>query len=426
MAEPSDSPGVSDLKRLVADLLALVVLAQMGAAQQGPAAFDCRALAEAVEVDGNLAEWDRANARFVPLSCVEPLPSQKDLSASVAASFDRDALYLALHVQDERIVADTTNFWDSDGVDVYFEVGEGATPRRFRLCLLPFNEGRKFGVVTWEGRRVLGPGGLNGVEAVARELGEGSGAYGIEARIPLHPFGVDPLAAAPIRVDVAIRDHDAPDKSVTDAEPPESATLSLSGRKNLAGGGAELPRLSFVGNLKRDLAARPEASTSVGRTALVGALVAIALVIFVGLSARSVQRALLPQLPRWKRIAWPALAAIALLLAAVGIHGLLAYTVAQRSQEIGVRLALGAEPWSVARMILSDGMRLALVGIALGVPGAYAAARGMSALLFGVQPGDPVTIGTAIGVALLMTFAGALVPALRALRLSPLVALRTE
>jgi DNA-binding NtrC family response regulator/GGDEF domain-containing protein len=316
MAEPSGFPGVSDLKRLVADLLALVVLARIGAAQQGPAAFECRALGEAVEVDGNLAEWDRANARFVPLSCAEPLPSQKDLSASVAASFDRDALYLALHVQDERIVADTTNFWDSDGVDVYFEVGEGATPRRFRLCLLPFNEGRKFGVVTWEGRRVLGPGGLNGVEAVARELGEGSGAYGIEARIPLHPFGVDPLAAAPIRVDVAIRDHDAPDKSETDAEPPERATLSLSGRKNLAGGGAELPRLSFVGSLKRDLAARPEASTSVGRTALVGALVAIALVIFVGLSARSVQRALLPQLPRWKRIAWPALAAIALLLAA--------------------------------------------------------------------------------------------------------------
>jgi putative ABC transport system permease protein len=120
------------------------------------------------------------------------------------------------------------------------------------------------------------------------------------------------------------------------------------------------------------------------------------------------------------------LAALALLLAAVGIHGLLAYTVSQRSQEIGVRLALGADPSGVARMILSDGMRLAVFGIALGVPGAYAAARGMSALLFGVQPGDPVTIGTAIGVALLMTFAGALVPALRALRLSPLVALRTE
>jgi DNA-binding NtrC family response regulator len=306
---------MSELNRLVAEILAIAALAQNGAAPPGATTFDCRAASEAVVVDGNLAEWDRARALFVPLTCAEPLPAQKDLSATVAASFDRDALYLALRVQDERIVADTTNFWDSDGVDVYFEVGEGATPRRYRLCLLPFNEGRRFGVVTWDGRRVLGPGGLNGVEAVARELGEGSGAYGIEARIPLHPFGVDPLAPPPIRIDVAIRDHDAPDKSETDAEPPESATLSLSGRKILTGGGAELARLEFTGSLKRELLSRPEAPTSVGRTALVGALVAIALVILVGLSARSVQRALLPQLPRWKRVAWPVFAVIVLLLA---------------------------------------------------------------------------------------------------------------
>ena len=120
------------------------------------------------------------------------------------------------------------------------------------------------------------------------------------------------------------------------------------------------------------------------------------------------------------------LAAIALLLSGVGIHGLLAYTVAQRSQEIGVRLALGAEPSSVARMIVSDGMRLAIVGIVLGVPGAYAAGRGMSALLFGVQPGDPATIAAAVSLAVLMTLAGSLVPALRALRVSPMLALRGE
>jgi len=121
-----------------------------------------------------------------------------------------------------------------------------------------------------------------------------------------------------------------------------------------------------------------------------------------------------------------ALAAIAILLSAVGIHGLLAYTVSQRSQEIGVRLALGAEPSSVARMIFSDGMRLAALGIVLGVPGAYAAGRGMSTLLFGVEPGDPATIATALGVALIMTLAGCLLPALRALRVSPISALRAE
>jgi putative ABC transport system permease protein len=120
------------------------------------------------------------------------------------------------------------------------------------------------------------------------------------------------------------------------------------------------------------------------------------------------------------------LAAVAVLLSAVGIYGLLAYTVAQRSQEIGVRLALGADPARVGRMILADGMRMAVIGIVPGVLGAYAAARAMSALLFGVAPGDPATFATAVGLALLMTFAGSLVPALRAVRVSPMSVLRAE
>jgi ABC-type antimicrobial peptide transport system permease subunit len=120
------------------------------------------------------------------------------------------------------------------------------------------------------------------------------------------------------------------------------------------------------------------------------------------------------------------LAAVAVLLSGVGIYGLLAYTVSQRSQEIGVRLALGAEPSRVGRMIVADGMRLALFGIVPGVLGAYAAARGMSALLFGVAPGDPATFATGVGVALLMAFAGSLVPAVRAVRVSPMSVLRAE
>jgi predicted permease len=120
------------------------------------------------------------------------------------------------------------------------------------------------------------------------------------------------------------------------------------------------------------------------------------------------------------------LAAVAVLLSAVGIYGLLAYTVAQRSQEIGVRLALGADPATVGRMILADGMRMAVIGIVPGVLGAYAAARGMSALLFGVAPSDPATFATAVGLALLMTLAGSLVPALRAVRVSPMSVLRAE
>ncbi len=121
-----------------------------------------------------------------------------------------------------------------------------------------------------------------------------------------------------------------------------------------------------------------------------------------------------------------ALAAIALLLAGVGIYGLLAYTVAQRSREIGVRLALGAQPNAVARMIVAQGMTLALVGLVPGVAVAYAAARGMQALLFGVGPGDPVTILVAVALVLVITLAGTLVPALRAVRVNPMLVLRAD
>jgi predicted permease len=119
-------------------------------------------------------------------------------------------------------------------------------------------------------------------------------------------------------------------------------------------------------------------------------------------------------------------AVVAILLSAVGIYGLLAFTVAQRSQEIGVRLALGAEPARVGRMILADGMRLAVFGIVPGMLGGYLAARGMSALLFGVAPGDPATFAIAVGVVLLMALAGTLVPALRAVRMTPMSVLRAE
>ena len=121
-----------------------------------------------------------------------------------------------------------------------------------------------------------------------------------------------------------------------------------------------------------------------------------------------------------------ALAGIALLLSGVGIHGLLAYMVSQRTHEIGVRLALGAEPSAVARMVLSEGMKLAVLGILVGIGVAYASARGMSALLFGVEPGDPATFAVAVALALVMTLAGALLPAMRAVRVDPLVMMRTQ
>ena len=120
------------------------------------------------------------------------------------------------------------------------------------------------------------------------------------------------------------------------------------------------------------------------------------------------------------------LAAIALLLAGVGIHGLLAYTVAQRSREIGVRMALGARPWEVARLVVGEGLVLAVIGIVLGVAAASGAARWMSSLLFGVSPADAVTLVAAVGLGLAMTLTGSIVPTWRAARVSPLTAMRTE
>jgi ABC-type antimicrobial peptide transport system permease subunit len=121
-----------------------------------------------------------------------------------------------------------------------------------------------------------------------------------------------------------------------------------------------------------------------------------------------------------------ALALIALLLTGVGIHGLLAFMVAQRSQEIGVRLALGAAPAQLARMIMGEAARLAVLGAVPGILLAYWAARTMRSLLFGIEPADPMTIGVGVVVVMLVTFAGSLVPALRAVRVSPLVAMRAE
>jgi ABC-type antimicrobial peptide transport system permease subunit len=120
------------------------------------------------------------------------------------------------------------------------------------------------------------------------------------------------------------------------------------------------------------------------------------------------------------------LAIVAIVLSGIGIYGLLAYTVSQRSSEISLRLALGADPSRLGRMIFADGMRLALIGIVPGALVAYVAARSMSALLFGVAPSDPPTFVTAVGLALVMTFAGSLVPALRAVRVTPMSILRAE
>jgi putative ABC transport system permease protein len=121
-----------------------------------------------------------------------------------------------------------------------------------------------------------------------------------------------------------------------------------------------------------------------------------------------------------------AFGALALTLAAVGLYGLLAYWVARRTQEIGIRVALGAQRSTVLRLVLSDALRMLALGIAFGVPAAWALARYVSSLLFGLTTTDPTTIAVAAGVLTLTGLAAASAPARRATRVNPLVALRTE
>ena len=118
--------------------------------------------------------------------------------------------------------------------------------------------------------------------------------------------------------------------------------------------------------------------------------------------------------------------ALALVLAAVGIYGVMSYAVAQRVHEIGIRMALGAEPRDVLRLIIGQGLRLTLLGVALGVAGSLAAGHWLASLLFGVQATDPLTY---VGVAFLLVgvaFLACYIPARRAMRVDPMIALRYE
>jgi putative ABC transport system permease protein len=118
--------------------------------------------------------------------------------------------------------------------------------------------------------------------------------------------------------------------------------------------------------------------------------------------------------------------AIAMILAVVGIYGVLAYEVAQRTQEIGIRMALGANRGGIVRLVFGQSLRVVLAGVVIGVGAALGLARLMTTMIYQVQPADPLTYAGVTGLVLCAAALSALLPARRATRVDPLIALRYE
>ncbi|MGH9386115.1 MAG: FtsX-like permease family protein [Vicinamibacterales bacterium] len=137
------------------------------------------------------------------------------------------------------------------------------------------------------------------------------------------------------------------------------------------------------------------------------------------IAARSVERR------QWTMLLLGCFAVLAL-LAAAGIYGVMAHLVSLRTPEIGVRLTLGARPMSVMRQVMGEGVTQTAIGLALGLGASFAVMQGMRAILFGIEPTDPLTLTSVAGALLAVAVVAVAAPAIRAMRVDPVTALRSE
>jgi putative ABC transport system permease protein len=130
--------------------------------------------------------------------------------------------------------------------------------------------------------------------------------------------------------------------------------------------------------------------------------------------------------PRFNALLISLFAGTALILTAIGIYGVMAYSVAQRTNEIGIRIALGAAQSNIFRLVIGEAMSLVAISVGIGLVGAFAATRLLASLLYGVGAWDPITFGAIAILISLVAFLAAWLPARRAMQVDPIVALRTE